>query len=182
MTTEQWIAASSGAAVVVSAIAIIVSMTHVRDQFRTQIFLVYTERYAKTMGRLPFLARHPGSSYRLSDIPAGERVEVLAAFRDYFNMCAEEMWLKSTGRIDSGTWKVWHAGMKEVARFPSFTEAWHELAEEYHYFTKFRNFMDAVIADVAVDHAAPPPPAAAATPVPMPGPKYGDKASETPSK
>jgi hypothetical protein len=175
MTTEQWIAASSGAAVIVSAIAIIVSMTHVRDQFRTQIFLVYTERYAKTMGRLPFQARHPGSSYRLSDIPDGERADVLAAFRDYFNMCAEEMWLKSTGRIDSGTWKVWHAGMKEVARFPSFTEAWQELADEYHYFTKFRSFMDAVIADVAVEHASR---SAAAAP-PMPGPKYGDKASET---
>lgn len=154
MTMELWIAATSGAAVILSAIAIVVSMMHVRDQFRTQIFLVYTERYAKTMARLPFLARHPGSSYRLSGLPEGERTEVLAAFRDYFNMCAEEMWLKSTGRIDSATWNVWHAGMKEVARFPSFTEAWHELAEEYHYFIKFSTFMDGVIAGVAVEHAA----------------------------
>jgi hypothetical protein len=176
MTTEQWIAVFSGAAVIVSAVAIIVSMMHVRDQFRTQIFLVYTERYAKTMAKLPFLARHPGSSFRLSDIPEGERAEVLATFRDYFNMCAEEMWLKSNGRIDSGTWKVWHAGMKEVARFPSFTEAWHELAEEYHYFTKLRSFKDGVIAGVAVEHDA----AAAATLAP--GTKYGDKASETPSR
>jgi hypothetical protein len=178
MTTEQWIAVSSGAAVILSAIAIVVSMMHVRDQFRTQIFLVYTERYAKTMARLPFLARHPGSSYRLSDIPEGERAEVLAAFRDYFNMCAEEMWLKSTGRIDSGTWKVWHSGMKEVARFPSFTEAWHELAEEYHYFTKFRSFMDSVIAGVAVEHAA----SAAAAATPTSQTKHGGTASETISR
>jgi hypothetical protein len=116
---------------------------------------VYTDRYSKTMGRLPFPARHPGSSFRLSDIPDGTRAEVLAVFRDYFNMCAEEMWLQSTGKVDSGTWKVWHEGMKEVARFPSFTEAWHELADEYHYFSKFRRFMESLIADVAKDGRAP---------------------------
>jgi hypothetical protein len=174
MTTEQWIAGSSIAAVVVGAIAIVVSMTHVRDQFRTLIFLVYTDRYSKTMGRLPFAARHPGSSYRLSEIPEGERAEALAAFRDYFNMCAEEMWLKSNGRIDSGTWRVWHEGMKEVARFPSFTEAWQQLADEYHYFTKFRRFMDALVAGAATEHTA----SSAATQ--MSGTKGGDKASATP--
>jgi hypothetical protein len=161
MTTEQWIAASSVAAVIVGAAAIIVSMTHVRDQFRTMIFLVYTDRYSKTMNRLPFAARHPGSPYRLSELPETERAEVLAAFRDYFNMCAEEMWLKSTGRIDSGTWKVWHEGMKDVVRFPSFAEAWQQLADEYGYFTKFRRFMDSLVADVAKERPSPP----AATPV-----------------
>jgi len=170
MTTEQWIAASSIAAVLVGAFAIVVSMTHVRDQFRTLIFLVYTDRYSKMMNRLPFAARHPGSSYRLSELPEGERDEVLAAFRDYFNMCAEEMWLKSSGRIDSGTWRVWHEGMKEVARFPSFTEAWQQLADEYHYFPKYRRFMDAVIGDVAKEHAVP-----SAT-------KHGDQPSETPGR
>jgi hypothetical protein len=175
MTTEQWIAASSVAAVVVGASAIVVSMTHVRDQFRTLIFLVYTDRYSKTMSRLPFAARHPGSSYRLSEIPESERTEVLAAFRDYFNMCAEEMWLKSTGRIDSGTWRVWHEGMKDVVRFPSFTEAWQQLADEYSYFTKFRKFMDSLIADVAKERIAP------STAMQGSGTKHRDKASETPA-
>jgi hypothetical protein len=45
--------------------------------------------------------------------------------------------------------------MKEVARFPSFTEAWQQLADEYHYFPKYRRFMDAVIGDVAKEHPAP---------------------------
>jgi hypothetical protein len=167
MTTEQWIAASSIAAVVVGAMAIVVSMTHVRDQFRTLIFLVYTDRYSKTMGKLPFAARHPGSTYRLAELPESERAEALGAFRDYFNMCAEEMWLKANGRIDSGTWRVWHEGMKDVVRFPSFAEAWQQLADEYQYFTKFRRFMDSLVAEVAKEHRAAPV-------------KRADKASETP--
>jgi len=175
MTTEQWIAVSSVAAVIVGASAIVVSMTHVRDQFRTVIFLVYTDRYSKTMGRLPFAARHPGSSYRLSELPEAERAEVLAVFRDYFNMCAEEMWLKSTGRIDSGTWKVWREGMQDVVRFPSFAEAWQQLADEYEYFSKFRHFMDSMAADDAKGRKA----TTAATQ--LSGTKHRDQASdETP--
>ena len=155
MTTEQWIAASSVAAVLVAAIAIIVSMTHVRDQLRTLTFLVYTDRYAKIMGRLPYSARRPGGTYQLSALSDDERDEALAAFREYFNMCAEEMWLKSTGRIDSATWKVWNQGIKEAARVPSFAEAWQELADEYRYFTKFRLFMDALVAEIAKEPPAP---------------------------
>jgi hypothetical protein len=58
--------------------------------------------------------------------------------------------------------------MKEVARFPSFTEAWQQLADEYHYFPKYRRFMNALIGDVAKENAVP-----TAT-------KHRDQASATP--
>ena len=138
----------------VAAIAIVVSMGQVRDQLRTSTFLAYTDRYTRTMGRLPFDARQPGSSFSLAGLPQEQRAEVLAVFRDYFNMCSEEMWLKSAGRIDTNTWKVWRDGMKESARSPAFAEAWRELATEYHYFSKFRRFMNALIEDVAQESAA----------------------------
>ena len=146
MTTEQWIAASSVAAVVVAAIAIVAAVIGVRDQLRTFVFVEYTGRYSKIMQELPFDARRPGSS--LAALPSDQRLAALAVFREYFNMCSEEMWLKSSGRIDIGTWNVWRLGMKEVARAPASREAWGELANEYRYFDEFSRFMDSLMREV----------------------------------
>lgn len=89
------------------------------------------------MAQLPFEARRPASGYRLDDVPPAERTAVLSAFREYFNLCSEEWWLQQSQRIDKTTWEVWKLGMKEVARFPTFVEAWHELSEEYVSFGLF---------------------------------------------
>jgi len=149
VTTEQWIAIGSVAAAAVAVIAVVASMTAVRDQLRTFVFIEYTDRFTKTMARLPSAARKPGSPYHLKDLPGDDRLEVVAAFRDYFNMCSEEMWLHSVGRIDSATWRIWREGMKEGARTPAFGEAWVELNDEYHYFPRFKSFMDDLIDEVA---------------------------------
>jgi hypothetical protein len=141
MTTTQWIAVASVAAVVVSAFAIAAALKGVRDQLRVTVFLTYTERYAKIMNGVPFEARRPGSEYRLSLQPAGERDSVLSAFREYFNLCSEEMWLYEHRRIDRATWRIWERGIQQVAQFPSFSEAWEFLACEYDYYEKFQEFV-----------------------------------------
>ena len=100
------------------------------------------------MAKLPSAARKPGGPYHLKGLPADDLLEVVSVFRDYFNMCSEEMWLHSVGRIDSATWQIWRAGMKEGARTPAFAEAWQTLRDEYHYYPKFRSFMDDLIRQV----------------------------------
>lgn len=154
MTTEQWIAASSVAAVFVAVVAIVISMAHVRDQLRTFIFLVYTDRYSRVMAGIPADLRRPGGHVVLSDLAEDKRQLVVSAFRDYFNMCSEEMWLKSSDRVDAATWKVWHAGMCEMARLPILREVWTNLADEYAYFPKFKVFMDGVIKQAEAAHPA----------------------------
>ena len=116
------------------------------------------ERFARTMARLPSEARRPGSPYHLKSLPADDRLEVLAVFRDYFNMCSEELWLHSVGRIDKATWQIWRDGIKEGARTPAFGEAWEDLRDEYHYYPKFTRFMDELIGSVAKDEKAQLPP------------------------
>jgi hypothetical protein len=146
MTIDRWIAAVAAAAgigaVIVSLIAIRAALMGVRDQLKTAVFIAYTERYSRVMAQLPFEARSPGSGYRLDDVPEAERTVVLSAFREYFNLCSEEWWLKSNQRIDNATWQVWELGMKEVARLPCFAEAWQGLCEEYASFDQFRGFMN----------------------------------------
>ena len=79
-----------------------------------------------------------------------EKETVLAVFRDYFNLCSEELWLASSGKIDKGTWKLWRQGIREVAGFPSFASAWTVLRDEYIVYSDFRDFMDAMSEEVSV--------------------------------
>jgi len=141
MNTTQWIASASVAAVVISALAIAAALKGVRDQLRVTIFLTYTERYSKIMNEVPFEARQPGSGYRLTSRPDDERTRVLEAFREYFNLCSEEMWLYKHRRIDRETWNIWEQGMRQVARFPSFLESWQVLNIEYEYYDDFQRFI-----------------------------------------
>jgi hypothetical protein len=141
MTTTQWIAIASIAAVGVSALAIVAALKGVRDQLRVTVFLTYTDRYAKVMNQVPYKAREPGSNYRLTARPEDERTQVVGAFREYFNLCSEEIWLHEHRRIDRATWNVWKRGMQQVARFPCFREAWEMLAFEYNYHGDFQSFV-----------------------------------------
>lgn len=111
------------------------------DQLQVAVFLTYTDRYAKAMGDLPFEARRPGSDYRIASLSPQERARVLSAYREYFNICSEEIWLRQRRRIDHATWAVWEKGMQQVARFPCFREAWESLSFEYEYFGTFRDFV-----------------------------------------
>jgi hypothetical protein len=141
MNTTQWIALASVATVLVSALAIAATLKAVCDQLRVTVFLTYTERYAKVMNGVPFDARRPGSEYQLNSRPSEEQARVLSAFREYFNLCSEEMWLQEHRRIDRATWRIWERGMRQVAQFPPFREAWLFLASEYEYYDRFHEFV-----------------------------------------
>ena len=142
MTVTQWIAvAGVAAAVVGSAVAIFTGLKGVRDQLRVNVFLTYTERYAKIMSDVPSEARRPGAEYHLNLRPVEERDRVRSAFREYLNLCSEEMWLHDHRRIDHATWHIWEQGMRQVAQFPSFRDAWEFLACEYEYYGTFKNFV-----------------------------------------
>ena len=141
MTTTQWITVATVAAVLVSALAIVAGLKSVRDQLRVTIFLEYTERYSKIMRDMPYEAREPGSGYRLTSQPKDERHRVLAVFREYLNLCSEEKWLYDHRRVDRPTWNIWKYGMQDVARFPSFQEAWQVLSPEYEAYEDFQEFV-----------------------------------------
>jgi hypothetical protein len=141
MTATQLITIASVAAVVVSALAIAVGLKSVRDQLRVTVFLTYTDRYARIMKAIPFEARQPGSSYRLASRPDGERIRVLSAFREYFNLCSEEKWLYEHRKIDRATWDMWVNSMQIVALFPCFPEAWQALGFEYDCYNEFQDFV-----------------------------------------
>ena len=147
MSLGDWIAAAT---VIVTGLGVMAALKGVRDQLRISTFLAYTERYSALMARMPFEARRPGSGYDLEEARDEERQQVLGVFRDYFNLCSEELWLASSGKIDKGTWKLWRTGIRQVAGFPSFASAWTLLRDEYTVYSEFREFMDAISAEAEV--------------------------------
>ena len=149
MTAAQLITATSVAAVMISAFAIVAGLKGVRDQLRVTVFLTYTDRYARIMDGIPFEARQPGSGYRLAHQPRDEQTRVLSAFREYFNLSSEEKWLHEHRKIDRATWNMWVRSMQVVAQFPCFVEAWEALSFEYNFYVEFQNF----VADTLLPHA-----------------------------
>jgi hypothetical protein len=169
MNLTQWIAVGGSILVAVgSAAAIVFALRGVRDQLRVTVFLTYTERYATAMGALPFEARRPGGDYQLSAESAEERARVFGTFRDYFNLCAEEMWLRQHRRIDRATWQIWERGMQQVALFPPFREAWLYLAGEYDYYKEFQSFVTSRLLPESLGPGAAGPGDAGAVPAPRP--------------
>lgn len=152
MAAAQLVTITSVAAVVISALAIAAGLKGVRDQLRVSVFLTYTDRYTKIMDGIPFEARQPGSTYRLTHRPDDERIQVLSAFRGYFNLCSEEKWLYDHRKIDRPTWNIWMRSMQVVAQFPCFSEAWEALSFEYECSDDFQDF----VINTLLPRAVPP--------------------------
>jgi len=181
MNLTQWIAVASSILVAAgSAAAIVFALKGVRDQLRVTVFLTYTERYAKAMDALPLEARRPGGDYQLSSKTDEERDQVFGIFRDYFNLCAEEMWLRQHRRIDRATWQIWERGMQQVALFPPFRAAWQYLACEYDYYKEFQNFVIRRLLPESLSPgaAAGGPDTASGVPAPRPAAQRAQKSGE----
>lgn len=53
---------------------------------------------------------------------------LLPHFYRYFDLCNEQAFLFSLGRVSEKTWKNWEEGIKGNMARPAFKAAWHEVA------------------------------------------------------
>lgn len=59
----------------------------------------------------------------------------------YINMCSEQFYWKSQGRIDKSVWMVWQEGMKEQFQVRAIRVAWTEKHQHETYYNGFREFV-----------------------------------------
>ena len=144
MNIADWVLLANVAAVLVAAAAIVYSVRGLSEQFQMTTFLEYTKRYGQIMAMLPFDARHPHSDFRLADVSEEERNDFLKTYRDYFNLCWEEWWLREKKKIDEATWAVWVEAMRQTMDFPCFDEAWDALKSEYDPYGDFWSWFKGV--------------------------------------
>jgi hypothetical protein len=138
---DDVIAIATVVGVLVAAVALFVALKGVRDQMWLQTFAEYTRRYNEIVRELPAQSRRPGSDFSLATLNQNDRDRVVNAARSYLNLCSEEFYLHSRGRIDDSTWDIWKQGMIETLRLPWMQQTWNELQEEYRYFHEFCGFI-----------------------------------------
>lgn len=54
----------------------------------------------------------------------------LMSFYRYFDLCNQEAFLKSEGRISNRTWALWEAGIQGNMARPAFNRAWVEVSTQ----------------------------------------------------
>lgn len=146
MGWEAIVAVASIAAVVVAIAAIVFALRGVRDQLWLQTFSEYTRRYSEIVNELPSEARRPGGHFVFANLDGEDQGRVLNTARAYLNLCSEEYFLHTRGRIDDETWAIWREGMVEVLRAPWIQTTWEVLRPEYK-FLAFHEFLDRCIRD-----------------------------------
>ena len=143
---ELIVAVASVAGVLVALFAMILALRGVRNQLWLQTFAEYTRRYAEIVRELPSEARRPGGLFKFEELDDVEQGRVLNTARAYLNLCSEEYFLHSRGRIDDVTWAIWRDGMIEVLRAPWIQNTWEILKPEYR-FLEFCEFLDDCITE-----------------------------------
>jgi hypothetical protein len=126
-----------------------VTLRGIREQLWLLTFSEYTRRYAEIVDMLPPDARRPGATFDFAALSPPERDRILTAMRRYLNLCSEERFLHSRGKIDATTWSIWRTGIRDTARLPCFQAAWTMLRSEYEYYTDFQAFMDELVRESA---------------------------------
>ena len=147
MSFDTILAVTQILAVVLAALAIVMSLRGIREQLWLTTFNEYTRRYADIMEDLPFDARNPQALFDLDSLPAREREGVLKVVRKYANLCSEEMYLHQIGRIDKKTWSIWATGIRDTMRTPCFRRGWKLMRHEYEFYPGFREMMDGYLSE-----------------------------------
>ena len=80
-----------------------------------------TSQYREIVHTLP-LAAMLGEQLSLEELQAA-----LPGFYRYFDLCNEQVFLRSKGRIRADTWREWTEGISQNLRRPAFREAWRAI-------------------------------------------------------
>lgn len=107
----------------------------------------YTRRYADIVNTLPSASRDPDSGFSFEAVDAATQERLLQALRAYLNLCSEEFYLRSRGRIDADTWEIWQQGIRETTRLPWIRTTWQTMRREYSYFEPFCAFVDECVGE-----------------------------------
>lgn len=111
-----------------------------------QVFAQYTQRYSQIMDGLPEKARHV---HLLKELDLPQQEISCRVFRNYLNLCSEEMFLADTGYIDQKAWKIWKQGIRAtLADIHISAEIWEKLQTEYRAFPKFQTLINSSLSSL----------------------------------
>jgi len=101
-------------ATVVVAIAIRTSIDQFKEQLQLTVFSDYTKRYQEIMLNFPESINEDDFDFDELDKNNETTIKekTLRYMRAYFDLCSEEYFLHSQGKIGENTWHEWKSGIE----------------------------------------------------------------------
>jgi len=124
---------------VLTGVALWVTISQFKKQLELQIFADYTKRYQEITLHFPEAVNQP--QFRISGLLSEQRDRTLRYMRAYFDLCSEEYYLWKKGHIDAETWREWETGIKFALSKAAFKEAWRILGLDTIYYGAFSQFV-----------------------------------------
>lgn len=105
--------------VVISAVAVLITFwfnRHSRklanDRLLKELFTEFNQRYDRLNNNLDTVSKMSFEEWE--ELSKEKKKIYYAAIIDYFNICAEEFYWHSQGRINSNIWTSWEKGMNDI--------------------------------------------------------------------
>lgn len=142
MSLEAFAALAQVVAVIVAAIAVVISLQGLRKQMWLITFSEYTRRYAELRRELPLVGGASDGAFELAQLKGAEHARMLMVLACYLNLCSEEMYLHGKGTIDAETWRMWDAEITSTLSLPWFVDAWAQLRDHYDSYPEFLQYVE----------------------------------------
>jgi len=128
METFEIIATAINAVMMLLAvITFVVSACQYRHQQKLSFFEKYTARYQYLMEHMP---EEFFSAYD-KELQEETKKEISHFIRLYLDLCSEEYYLYTDGRIDQTVWEEWKEGIAYSFKNPYLSQYWNERIKEY---------------------------------------------------
>ncbi len=129
----------------ITAIALCVTVRNFKKQLQLSFFADYTKRYQEIILNFPESINE--KDFDISKLEPNDRDRTLRYMRAYFDLCSEEYYLWRKGNIDDNTWKEWESGIKFAFSKPAFQQAWSTLTFDTIYYGEFSAFVNNAIGE-----------------------------------
>ena len=138
MTIELATQIATIVSVLIAGAGVFLGVNAYNRQMNAQMFLTYTERYAKVAQRLP---RESDGGGTAGDPDPAKSREVATAVLDYLNLCSEEYYLRENEFLSEDIWKIWEAELIRTLRTPLFVREWKRLKAEFVSYPEFVDYV-----------------------------------------
>jgi len=127
----------------ITAWALIVTVTNFRKQLQLNFFADYTKRYQEITLNFPESINQ--EDFDFDKLSNEERNKTLRYMRAYFDLCSEEYFLRQSKYIDEKTWKEWESGIKYAFTKTAFRNGWARITMDTIYYKDFSTFVKNLI-------------------------------------
>ena len=141
---------------IATVVAIFITIHSLRtsiDQFKEQlqltVFTDYTKRYQEIMLNFPESINEDDFDFDELD-KNNETIikeKTLRYMRAYFDLCSEEYFLHSQGKIGENTWHEWKSGIEYAFSKTAFIKGWGIISLDTGYYPDFVKFVKQVMSN-----------------------------------